>query len=66
MFETELYANIFKGNMLVELDRQGIFSDQEVGKNNKEIPEELEKMKAMPPILPFTGGGAQAPPSGPA
>jgi len=46
MFETELYANIFKGNMLVELDRAGIFSDQEVGKNNKEIPEALEKIES--------------------
>lgn len=45
MFETELYANMFKGNMLVELDRAGIFSDQEVGKNNKEIPEALEKIE---------------------
>lgn len=45
MFETELYANLFKGNMLVELDRVGIFSEQEVGKNNKEIPETLKKIE---------------------
>lgn len=44
MFETELYANLFKGNMLVELDRIGIFSDLEVGKQ-KEVPEGAEKME---------------------
>jgi CRISPR-associated protein Cst2 len=44
MFETELYANLFKGNMLVELDRIGVFSDLEVGKQ-KEVPEGVEKIE---------------------
>ncbi|HID31407.1 MAG TPA: type I-B CRISPR-associated protein Cas7/Cst2/DevR, partial [Desulfobacterales bacterium] len=31
MFETELYANLFKGGLLAELDRVGVFRDGEVG-----------------------------------
>ncbi len=30
MFETELYANLFKGTVLVELDRVGVFQRQEL------------------------------------
>lgn len=30
MFETELYANLFKGTILVELDRVGVFQRQEL------------------------------------
>ncbi len=41
MFETELYANLFKGTMLIELDRVGVFEDREVGE--QEMPEELER-----------------------
>ncbi len=41
MFETEIYHNLFRGNLLVELDRVGVFRDLEVGK--QEIPTELKK-----------------------
>ncbi len=41
MFETELYANIFRGAMLVEVDRLGSFTTLEVREN--EIPNELLK-----------------------
>ncbi|MCD6086770.1 MAG: type I-B CRISPR-associated protein Cas7/Cst2/DevR [Candidatus Hydrothermae bacterium] len=30
MFETEIYANLFKGNILIELDRVGFYLDREV------------------------------------
>ena len=39
MFETELYANVFRGAILVELDRLGSFTSLEV--NEKDIPENL-------------------------
>ncbi|RKY95148.1 MAG: type I-B CRISPR-associated protein Cas7/Cst2/DevR, partial [Candidatus Hydrothermota bacterium] len=39
MFETEIYHNLFKGNLLIELDRVGIFKDLEVG---KELPDDIE------------------------
>jgi len=39
MFETELYANVFRGAMLVEVDRLGSFTTLEVREN--EIPNEL-------------------------
>lgn len=42
MFETELYANLFKGNILIELDRIGVFRDLELG--NQELPETMKKM----------------------
>jgi len=45
MFETELYANLFKGNMLVELDRVGVFSDLELGDKPKDVPTYLEKIE---------------------
>jgi CRISPR-associated protein Cst2 len=33
MFETELYANLFKGTILVELDRVGVFKPLEIGQD---------------------------------
>jgi CRISPR-associated protein Cst2 len=33
MFETELYANLFKGTVLVELDRVGVFRPLEIGED---------------------------------
>ena len=44
MFETELYANLFKGNLLVELDRIGVFRDLEVGEMDTP-PEGTEKVE---------------------
>ena len=43
MFETELYNNFFKGNILVELDRVGVFRDLEVG--DQELPGGLERIE---------------------
>jgi len=43
MFETELYNNFFKGNILVELDRVGVFQDLEVG--DQELPGGLERIE---------------------
>lgn len=42
MFETELYANLFKGTILVELDRIGSFYDLEVG--DQQLPKDLQKV----------------------
>jgi len=42
MFETELYANLFKGTILVELDRVGTFQEQEIGR--QAFPEALQKV----------------------
>ena len=39
MFETELYANVFRGAILVELDRLGSFTSLEV--SEKDIPDNL-------------------------
>ena len=33
MFETEIYNNLFKGNILIELDRIGLFPEGEIRKN---------------------------------
>ena len=41
MFETELYANVFKGNLLLELDRVGVFRSLEIGK--QELPDSVAK-----------------------
>lgn len=41
MFETELYANLFKGSVLVELDRVGVFRNLEV--DVKKAPTQLEE-----------------------
>ncbi len=41
MFETELYANVFRGAMLIELDRVGTFSSLEV--HEKSVPDHLFK-----------------------
>ena len=41
MFETEIYHNLFRGNLLVELDRIGVFRNLEIGE--QEIPAKLEK-----------------------
>lgn len=41
MFETEIYANLFKGNLLVELDRVGVFMPAEIAK--KETDKEGKK-----------------------
>lgn len=42
MFETEIYANLFKGTILVELDRVGSFPDLEIG--DQALPATLQKV----------------------
>lgn len=44
MFETELYTNLFKGGLLVELDRVGVFGDLKTGKG-EEVPEGTVKVE---------------------
>ncbi|RLA76729.1 MAG: type I-B CRISPR-associated protein Cas7/Cst2/DevR [Deltaproteobacteria bacterium] len=41
MFETEIYHNLFRGSLLIELDRVGVFQDLEIG--DQELPEDLSK-----------------------
>ncbi|MBE3577938.1 MAG: type I-B CRISPR-associated protein Cas7/Cst2/DevR [Limnochordales bacterium] len=44
MFETELYSNLFKGCILVELDRIGVFGDSELG-DLENIPEGTSRLE---------------------
>ncbi len=44
MFETEVYNNLFKGNILIELDRIGFYLDQEVGAKIQSVPDNCEKI----------------------
>ncbi|WP_347242889.1 type I-B CRISPR-associated protein Cas7/Cst2/DevR, partial [Thermogutta sp.] len=44
MFETELYANLFKGSVLVELDRVGVFRDTEVAPDK--VPAGLQEQNS--------------------
>ncbi len=64
MFETELYANLFKGTILVELDRVGVFKPLETGdKNERTLPAE-ERTKRLQTFLEalnlLWGGGRTA------
>ncbi len=43
MFETELYANLFRGTLLVELDRVGTFQDLELGE--QDLPDSLQRVE---------------------
>ncbi len=42
MFETEVYHNVFRGTLLVEMDRVGVFPDLEVENKKEKPPETLE------------------------
>jgi len=60
MFETELYANLFKGTVLVELDRVGVFRRLEIGdKEDRTIaPEERRRrLQALLDALNLLWGG---------
>ncbi len=64
MFETELYANLFKGTLLIELDRVGIFPPQEIGeKEQQELPAS-DRRKRLQDLLEalnlLWGGGRTA------
>ncbi|AEH51231.1 type I-B CRISPR-associated protein Cas7/Cst2/DevR [Pseudothermotoga thermarum] len=45
MYETEVYANLFRGNILVELDRLGVFSDLEIGEEAGKHLKDLERVE---------------------
>ena len=46
MFETEIYYNLFRGAVLIELDRIGKFTKMELGENETEI-EDTEKARRI-------------------
>jgi CRISPR-associated protein Cst2 len=64
MFETELYANLFKGTVLVELDRVGVFKPIETGEKNERILPADERMKRLQTLFEalniLWGGGRTA------
>lgn len=64
MFETELYTNFFKGTILVELDRLGIFKSLEIGENNdRTLPADERKKRLITLLEAFNilwGGGRTA------
>jgi len=64
MFETELYANFFKGTILVELDRVGVFQPLETGEEKKRDLSPLERRKRIQDLLQalnlLWGGGRTA------
>ncbi len=64
MFETELYANLFKGTVLVELDRVGVFKPIETGeKNERTLPADERRKRLQTLFEAFNilwGGGRTA------
>lgn len=64
MFETELYANLFKGTVLVELDRVGIFRSLELGEDSERSVPPDERKKRLQTLLEalnlLWGGGRTA------
>jgi len=64
MFETELYANLFKGVMLVELDRVGVFRPLEIGEKNERVLSADERKKRLQTLFEalnlLWGGGRTA------
>jgi CRISPR-associated protein Cst2 len=62
MFETELYANLFKGTVLVELDRVGVFKPIETGeKNERTLPadERTKRLQTLFEALNILWGGGR-------
>ncbi len=62
MFETELYANLFKGTMLVELDRIGVFKPLEIGEKNEQslpIDERKRRLQMLFEALNLLWGGGR-------
>jgi len=64
MFETELYANLFKGTVLVELDRVGVFKPLEIGEENERTLSPTERRKRLQTLFEalnlLWGGGRTA------
>lgn len=45
MFETEIYNNLFKGNILIELDRVGLFPENEIRDKKMPSPENCQEVE---------------------
>jgi CRISPR-associated protein Cst2 len=64
MFETELYANLFKGTVLIELDRVGVFKPLETGEKNERVLSADERRKRLQTLFEalniLWGGGRTA------
>ncbi len=64
MFETELYANLFKGTVLVELDRVGVFRPLEIGEDAERVLPSDERRKRLQTLFEalnlLWGGGRTA------
>jgi CRISPR-associated protein Cst2 len=64
MFETELYANLFKGTVLVELDRVGVFRPLEIGEDAERVLPADERRKRLQTLFEalnlLWGGGRTA------
>jgi len=64
MFETELYANLFKGTVLVELDRVGVFRPLEIGESAERVLSLDERRKRLQTLFEalnlLWGGGRTA------
>ncbi|MEM4382300.1 MAG: type I-B CRISPR-associated protein Cas7/Cst2/DevR [Candidatus Caldarchaeum sp.] len=64
MFETELYANLFKGTMLIELDRVGVFKPLETGESSERALSPDERQRRLQTLFEalnlLWGGGRTA------
>ncbi|GIX07685.1 MAG: type I-B CRISPR-associated protein Cas7/Cst2/DevR [Candidatus Poribacteria bacterium] len=64
MFETELYSNLFRGTLLVELDRVGVFRALETGEKEERTLSAEERRKRLQTLLEalnlLWGGGRTA------
>ncbi len=64
MFETELYANLFKGTLLVELNRLGVFRPLEIGEDAERVLPANERCKRLQTLFEalnlLWGGGRTA------
>lgn len=62
MFETELYDNLFRGNILIELDRVGRFKALETGQeSDSELPagEKARRVEALLEAIALLWGGGR-------
>lgn len=62
MFETEIYANLFRGSLLVELDRVGVFPKRETKmEQDKDVPPDKrrERVKALLESINLLWGGGR-------
>jgi len=64
MFETELYANLMKGTLLIELDRVGVFRPLETGEKEERTLSATERRQRLQTLLDalnlLWGGGRTA------